>query len=140
MIRAFSNPAASKFTKAALAVGLATAFVWPATAQSPDLSILDRLTAGKWEIRDRDSRAVKRICLKNGRDFVQLRHPGQSCKRVAINNSAGQVTVQYTCRPNGYGRTSIRRETATLVQIEGQGITNKRHYEFTAEARRIGSC
>ena len=30
---------------------------------------------------------------------------------------ATEVTVQYTCRGRGYGRTHIRRETNRLVQI-----------------------
>ena len=53
---------------------------------------------------------------------------------------ANEVTGQYTCRGDGYGRTHIRRETATLAQIDGQGIAGGKPFQFAAEARRVGSC
>ena len=59
---------------------------------------------------------------------------------LIIDDSASDVTVQYTCRGNGYGRTHIRKETASLVQIESQGISGGKPFQFTAEARRTGGC
>ncbi|MGB3739238.1 MAG: DUF3617 family protein [Pontixanthobacter sp.] len=126
--------------QAACVAALATLGLWPVAAQAPGLALLDRLTPGQWELRDRSGAPTQRICVKSGRQFIQLRHRGQSCKRIAIENSPNQVTVQFTCRMKGYGRTSIRRESPSLVQIEGQGISNKNHYEFAAEARRISGC
>lgn len=126
--------------KLLLAAGLATALFMPAAAQAPGLAMLDGLSAGQWEIRYRGSAVSERICLRNGRQLIQLRHPGEKCTRIVVEDGAEQVTVQYTCRGNGYGRTNIRKETASLVQIDGQGIVGTKHYEFTAEGRRIGSC
>lgn len=112
----------------------------PATAQAPTLSMLDKLERGQWLLRIRGSGEQKRICVRTGRELIQLRHTGPNCSRYVVEDSAGQVTVQYSCAGNGYGRTSIRRETATLAQIESQGIADGKPFEFTAEARRTGAC
>ncbi|MXO91237.1 hypothetical protein GRI41_10410 [Altererythrobacter aquaemixtae] len=112
----------------------------PATAQAPTLAMLDGLQKGQWEIRNRAKGESRKICVRTGRELLQLRHAGSSCKRFIVEDSPDEVTVQYTCSGNGYGRTSIRRETSSLVQIEGQGTTNESPFQFTAEARRIGSC
>ena len=71
---------------------------------------------------------------------MQLRHAGSACSRFVVEDAADKVTVQYTCKGNGYGRTSIRRETSTLVQIESQGIQGGLPFQFKAEARRTGAC
>ncbi len=83
---------------------------------------------------------VRKICLRTGREFLQLRHPGTNCNRFVVENSASDVTVQYTCRGNGYGRTHIRKESTGLVQIDGQGIAGGKPFQFTAEARQTGRC
>ena len=57
-----------------------------------------------------------------------------------VEDAAGEVTVQYSCPGDGYGRTNIRRESGSLVQIESQGIADGRPFQFTAEARRTGAC
>lgn len=126
--------------KAAAGLGLAASLVLPAAAQAPALAMLDQLDRGEWEIKSRGDGDSRKICVRTGRELIQLRHPGLSCSRVVVEDGAKQVTVQYTCRGQGYGRTNIRRETSSLVQIQGQGIAGTRHFEFTAEARRIGSC
>ena len=126
--------------KAALALGLAASLMLPAAAQAPALAMLDGLDRGEWELRFRDGGDSQKICLKTGLELIQVRHPDQSCSRVVVEDGAQQVTVQYTCRGQGYGRTNIRRETDSLVQIEGQGIAGTRHFQFTAEARRTGAC
>ncbi len=113
----------------------------PASGQRPALAMLDQLDSGKWELRLRDGRnAVERLCVNNGRRFIQLRHTAPNCERFVIDDQPGQVTVQYTCRGKGYGRTHIRRETNRLVQIDSQGIAEGLPFDFTAEARRVGEC
>ena len=103
--------------------------------------MLDRLDQGDWEMRIRDSSgAVQRMCIDSGRKLIQLRHQGQKCRRVVVEDSASEVTVQYTCPGRGYGRTKIRRETSSLVQIDSQGIANGLPFAFAAEARRVGDC
>ena len=125
---------------AVLAAGAASVAA-PAIGQRPALAMLDQIETGRWEVRVReDNRAVERICVANGRRFIQLRHADSACERFVVADRAADVTVQYTCRGRGYGRTSIRRETSRLVQIESQGIADGLPFEFSAEARRVGDC
>ena len=119
------------------AAGLVTL---PLAAQSDSLAVLDKLTPGQWEIRERGSDKKTRICVRDGYELIQLRHRGQQCSRHVVESRGNDITVQYTCRGNGYGRTNVRRESATLGQIESQGIAGGLPFEFSAEARRIGSC
>ena len=85
-------------------------------------------------------RSPRSICLGDVAQLVQLRHASSQCSRFVVEHAANKVTVQYTCRGNGYGRTSIRKETNTLVQIESQGIAGGLPFQFKAEARRTGAC
>ena len=125
----------------AMAVALWAALAVPAASQRPALAMLDQIEAGRWEIRLRDgSRRTYPICLDNGRKLIQLRHEALNCERLVVDDQADQVTVQYTCRGRGYGRTSVRRETGRLVQIETQGIADGLPFQFAAEARRMGDC
>jgi len=57
-----------------------------------------------------------------------------------VQDDPGEVTVQYTCKGNGYGRTNIRREESGLVQIRSQGIFNGTPFNIEGEARRAGRC
>lgn len=116
-------------------------FVPPAAGQRSGLAMLDQIERGRWEIRMRDgTRRAYPVCVDNGRRLLQLRHEAQNCDRLVIEDNANAVTVQYTCRGNGYGRTSIRRETNQLVQIQTQGIAQGLPFDFAAEARKIGEC
>lgn len=113
----------------------------PATSQRPALAMLDQLEPGRWEVRLRDgSGRTSQACLDNGRKLIQLRHEALICERLVVEDRADQVTVQYTCRGRGYGRTTIRRETGRLVQIQTQGIAEGLPFDFAAEARRMGDC
>lgn len=111
----------------------------PAVAQA-SLAMLDTLDRGGWELRYRDGGAARNICVRSGREFIQLRHGENGCNRFVVEDGKNEVTVQYTCRGNGYGRTNIRRESAALVQIDSQGIVDGRPFQFSAEARRTGAC
>lgn len=130
-----------KWAGALTVAGFALAgFAVPLVAQGNGLAALTGLTPGQWEVRDRGDNRRTRICVREGYDLIQLRHRGQSCGRHVVESGVDDVTVQYTCKGNGYGRTHVRRETATLVQIESQGIVGGVPFEFTAEARRVGEC
>lgn len=124
-----------------LLVAAAVGFAAPAAGQRSALAMLDQLESGRWELRLRDTRGpAEQICLRDGRRLIQLRHPASACERLIVADSPGEVTVQYTCRGRGYGRTHIRRETGRLVQIESQGIVDGQPFDFIAEGRRIGDC
>lgn len=125
----------------AAAVGMvALGLALPAAAQSDSLSMLEGLVKGEWTIKHRDGSADRKICVKTGRELIQLRHEEPDCSRFVVEDGTSKVTVQYTCPGNGYGRTNIRKETGGLVQIESQGIASGLPFQFAAEGRRTGSC
>lgn len=112
----------------------------PVLAQGNGLAMLGTLSKGEWTIRQRGSAPARKICVKSGAELIQLMHREAGCSQFVVEDAAARVTVQYTCPGNGYGRTSIRRETPALVQLESQGIEGKMPFQLTAEARRTGSC
>lgn len=125
----------------ALLFAAASGFSAPAIGQRQGLAMLGQLEGGHWELRNRDSRVpVEQLCLHDGRRLIQLRHPANQCEQLIVADNPGDVTVQYTCRGRGYGRTHIRRETGRLVQIESQGIVDGLPFDFAAEGRRVGDC
>lgn len=112
----------------------------PVAAQAPGLAMLDRLDRGSWDVRLRPDGGTTQMCIRTGREFIQLRHRQLTCERFIVQDEPEVVTVQYTCRGNGYGRTTIRRESASLVQIRSQGIQDGRPFSIEGEARRTGAC
>ena len=137
MARALESRDMWKALALAAAMTLAAA---PLEAQAPELAMLDSLSKGAWNLRIRDSGSQQRICVRNGREFIQLRHRQAGCTRFVVQDGTDEVIVQYTCRGNGYGRTSIRREGNTLIQIKSQGIEGGTPFSFSAEARQSGNC
>lgn len=114
--------------------------VAPASARAPELAMLDGLAAGSWDIHIRGENSHSNVCVRTGRELIQIRHKQASCSRAVVEDQANRVTVEYNCAGAGYGRTTIRRESAQLVQIDSQGIQGGLPFHFDAEARRIGSC
>lgn len=105
--------------------------------------MLDQLDRGTWELRRPGSggeAAMRSMCLDSGRKLIQLQHPGVSCSSVIVDDNPNEVTVQYTCPGQGYGRTHVRRETNSLIQLDSQGIVNGRPFAFAVEGRRVGTC
>ena len=123
-----------------LLAGLAMAGAVPAVAAGGKLAMLDSLDKGVWELRVRGSERQERICVRNGREFIQVEHRQPGCERFVVKDSPKEVTVQYTCHGNGYGRTSIRKEARGLAQLKSQGISNGRPFSIDAELRWVGSC
>ena len=122
----------------AVVIGLASAP--QVAAQGQGLALLGRLTKGEWTIKHRDGSPDRKICLRSGQELVQLAHSDRGCSQFVIEDAEARVAVQYTCPSNGFGRTSIRKETASLVQLESQGIEGGVPFQFTAEARLTGRC
>lgn len=130
-----------KWRNAVVLAAIFAAFAVPASGQRTALAMLDQLDSGRWELRWRDgSGEVERLCVQDGRRLIQLRHPAAACDVLIVDDGVSEVTVQYTCRGRGYGRTHIRRETPRLVQIDSQGIAEGLPFTFAAEGRRIGDC
>lgn len=123
------------------AIAVAAMSVPAVTAERPALAMLDQLQPGQWEIRDRDvSGGRSRLCLENGRRLIQIRHMHEACRSFTVEDGVEAVTVHYTCPGNGYGQTSVRFESAQLVQLETQGIAQGLPFNVRAEVRRVGSC
>ncbi|MCL6249815.1 DUF3617 family protein [Altererythrobacter sp. KTW20L] len=114
--------------------------VWPASAQAPELAMLETLSKGSWDLRSRADGSHRTICVRTGRELIQLQHRQSGCTSYIVEDSASVVTVQYTCRGDGYGRTTIRRESAGLVQIRSQGTQGGMPFTIEGEARRTGPC
>lgn len=109
-------------------------------AQGDALAMLAKLQRGQWTVTSRDGGPSRTVCLGDPAQLVQLQHARSACSRFVVEDGADRIAVQYTCRGNGYGRTSIRKETPTLLQIESQGIAGGLPFQFKAEARRTGAC
>lgn len=109
-------------------------------AQGDGLAMLAKLQRGQWSVTSRDGGPSRSLCLGDPAQLFQLRHARSACSRYVVEDGESRVAVQYTCRGNGFGRTSIRKETSTLVQIESQGVERGQPFQFTAEARRTGAC
>ena len=121
-------------------VGLGCLIGGVAVAQGVQLAMLDRLTPGLWEIRNREGGQPERLCLDDGRRLIQLRHPNMACRQFVVEDAPGAVTVHYTCPGQGTGRTRLRFESAQLIQIESTGVASRLPFDFAAEARGIGEC
>jgi hypothetical protein len=134
-----SLPRAARFKGGALGLA-ALAVLAPAVSQSAELGMLDALTKGQWTLRTREEATPLRVCVRTGRELIQLRHTQSGCSRFVVEDGPNEVVVQYTCPGNGYGRTSIRRESNNLVQIQSQGIDNGAPFSFSGEARHTGRC
>lgn len=112
----------------------------PLAGHAAELGMLDSLAKGAWNLRVRDDGSEQRICVRDGRELIQLRHKQAGCSRFVVQDDANEVVVQYTCRGNGYGRTSIRREGSGLVQVRSQGIIDGAPFSISGEARHSGAC
>ena len=112
----------------------------PVVAQGSGLAMLGTLSRGEWTIKQRGGAGDRKVCVRSGAELIQIMHRESGCSRFVVEDGSARVTVQYTCPGNGYGRTSVRRETDTLVQLESQGIVGEMPFQLTAEARRTGAC
>ncbi len=114
----------------------------PAPAQAPPLAMLNALEKGQWTLRDRGNATAppRTVCLGDSRQLIQIRHPQAACSRYIIADGPDEVTVHYTCGDLGHGRTTIRRETNRLVQIDSQGVASGMPFSSAFEARRTGIC
>ena len=128
---------------ARMAALIAASAAFGATAQparAPGLPALRAIEPGLWELREPSARAGARVCVSDPAMLVQLRHRGATCSRYVIDNQPTLATLHYTCPGAGYGRTTIRIETPTLIQLSSQGIAGNSPFEVRYEGRRQGDC
>ena len=112
-----------------------------AVAPNNGLALLDTLERGNWQLRATGSdEPLTKICLGNPDALIQIRHSGLACEQYIVRTSANSVTVSYTCKGQGQGLTTIRKESNRIVHIQSQGIRDNAPFSFAVEGRRIGPC
>ena len=112
-----------------------------AVAQGDGLSLLNTLERGMWELRPTGGGAPTiKICLGNPESLTQIQHSGLACDQYVVRSSANSVTVSYTCKGQGQGLTTIRKESSRIIHIQSQGIRNNAPFSTSVEGRKIGAC
>lgn len=112
-----------------------------APAQAPQFAMLDKIQKGQWTLTERGKpKTAEKLCLRDPRTLLQLRHKEAQCSFFVIKDTAGEVTVSYRCPSGGNGRTTIKYEDVGLLQIDSQGIVDNGPFAFAIEARYAGSC
>ena len=115
-----------------------------ALAQGDDQSLLESLDHGLWQLRaiggGPSSVATSQLCLGDPARLTQVQHGDTPCSRFVVRQTATMLTVSYSCKGQGQGLTTIRKETSKLIQIQSQGIKNNAPFSFSVEGRRIGAC
>jgi hypothetical protein len=110
-------------------------------APTNDLLLLNTLERGQWNLRAVGAEApLTKICLGNPEVLTQIQHSGAACERYVIRSTVNSVTVSYTCKGQGQGLTTIRKESNRIVHIQSQGIHNNAPFSFAVEGRKIGPC
>lgn len=122
-----------------LAIGCVAVSAQPAT--SPAMPALGLLESGLWTLTTQDNAGTARtMCLGDRTALLQVQHGSAPCQRFIVSNEPTSVTVHYSCKGAGSGRTTLRVETPRLVRIDTQGIDRGSPFEFTMEGRRTGMC
>ncbi len=112
-----------------------------AFAPTNDLSLFNTLERGQWNLRAVGAEApFTKICLGNPELLTQIQHAGAACELYVIRSTANSVTVSYTCKGQGQGLTTIRKESNRIIHIQSQGIHNNAPFSFSVEGRKIGPC
>jgi len=112
-----------------------------AFAPGPGLSLLDSLERGNWQLRPTSGvTPVSKICLGDPQRLSQLQHNGAACEQYVVRSSANSVTVSYSCKAQGLGLTTIRKESNRIIHIQSQGIHNNAPFSFAVEGRKDGPC
>lgn len=115
-----------------------------AIAQGGDLSLLDSVERGMWQLRavggGPSGAPVSQICVTDPTRLVQIQHGASACEHYVVRSSATAVTVSYSCKGQGQGLTTIRKESPRLIHIQSQGIRNNAPFSFAVEGRRMSAC
>jgi hypothetical protein len=115
-----------------------------AIAQGGDLSLLESVERGMWQLRavggGPTTAPLNQICVSDPTRLVQIQHGAAPCEHYVVRSSATAVTVSYSCKGMGQGLTTIRKESPRLIQIQSQGIRNNAPFSFSVEGRRMSAC
>lgn len=124
-------------------LGLAVAglvMIGGAAVAAGPLAALADVEPGKWELRDRDGKGGRMICVSRPMELLQVGHVAGGCQHRVVESSSRNATVSYTCPGVGQGRTALTVETGRLVQIDTQGVSRGMPFASSYEARRVGDC
>ena len=120
---------------------LLTAATAAAVTPNGGVALLDSLERGMWQLRPIGSEeTATKICLGKPETLLQLRHSGLACEQYVVRSTADTVTVSYTCKGEGQGLTTIRKESNRIVHIQSQGIRDNAPFSISLEARKMGPC
>ena len=113
-------------------------------AQGGDLSLLESIERGMWQLRavggGLSGAPVSQICVGDVSRLTQLEHGNTPCDQYVVRSSPNSVTVSYSCKGQGQGLTTIRKESGKLIHIQSQGIRNNSPFSFSVEGRKTGAC
>jgi hypothetical protein len=135
-----------KFSHLAISCAVSLCASGAALAVGPNesLALLESLERGMWQLRavggGPSGAASNQLCLGDPARLTQIQHGDMSCSRYVVRRSANSVTVSYSCKGQGQGLTTIRKETGRLIHIDSQGIQNNSPFSFSVEGRRSGTC
>ena len=106
-----------------------------------DTPMLDTLERGMWQLRPSgNNEPATKICLGKPESLLQIRHSGLACEQYVVRTTENSVTVSYTCKGQGQGLTTIRKESNRIIHIQSQGIRDNAPFSFSVEGRKTGSC
>jgi hypothetical protein len=115
-----------------------------AWAQGGDLSLLQSIDRGMWQMRavggGPSGASVNQICVGDPIKLTQIQHGTALCEHYVVRSSPTAVTVSYSCKGAGQGLTTIRKESGKLIHIQSQGIRNNSPFSFAVEGRYTGAC
>lgn len=115
-----------------------------AWAQIGDLSLLQSIDRGMWQLRavggGPSGASVNQICIGDPVKLTQIQHGAVPCEHYVVRSSPTSVTVSYSCKGAGQGLTTIRKESGKLIHIQSQGIRNNSPFSFAVEGRHTGAC
>lgn len=108
-------------------------------ATTMSLAALKQVEPGLWQL-DVAGRAKRQMCVADPIALVQIEHEQTGCSRFVVANEPSKATVHYACQGAGWGRTTVRVESGTQAFIQTQGISRNAPFDYSVEARRLGSC
>lgn len=112
-----------------------------AMSSAEGMAMLDSLERGMWQLRaSGNGEPATKICLGKPENLVQIRHSGLACEQYVVRSTENSVTVSYTCKGQGQGLTTIRKESNRIIHIQSQGIRDNAPFSFSVEGRKTGSC
>jgi hypothetical protein len=133
-----------KFSHLAVAGFLCLSAGSSAFAQGGDLSLLESLERGLWQLRTvgggPSGAAVSQLCVGEPSRLTQIQHGNSACDYYVVRSMPNSVTVSYSCKGQGQGLTTIRKESGRLIHIQSQGIRNNSPFSFSVEGRKTGTC